>query len=559
MIARSSRREFPFGMMRTSHLSDFARANQSARQGCASASPQNEAPQSARRVRGVPRKCEARLRGHPTRKKWLSNVRARFLAQIPSHSPAEGRAPSTTMEPLLDADDLHDDNDEGLGEDDALVDFDEDDDDPEEEELYVTRPGPPNETWPGARHLCLHNNDVFSHEQLKRWQAMTEEAIINAYNANALVPEELLELWRYLRDAIFEYEYVAESLMPPRKPRGTFVPGLTSIDSAWETMNQDVDAWRNAFIFEVEEVRTIVDVVFAEFPDDIPLGGKLGRISKEEAVLVFLARQRTSTSSWVATHRLFGRSKAKLCRAYRITSSWFVETHKHLVDPANLGRFAHFVPVWRAAMDRKLRSAYNGDLDADLPAAWHDLGGLVDAVRLQICKPKHWAAEEATYNAHGGYACNFIYVSVLAPCGLYVAVCWANGRHHDVWAMGQANLNQHLGNIQLRIYGDNGCPNQAWIRGLPADNELQAQLFTPELRTALASVRTSVENSFHVLRDDSKIVNNRIKNKLFWTNPGVTFLASLLLYNVRACLRGNVISRTFNLPPPSIEEYFAIQ
>lgn len=454
--------------------------------------------------------------------------------------------------------DWDDENEHNFEEDESLIDSDTDTDDSDEEGLFVARPGPPNETWPGARHLCLHNNDIYSYEQHKRWLNMTIQAITGAYAANGFVPEELFELLRHLREAIFEFEYVPASLLPRRKPRGTYVPRMTSIDSAWETMHRDVDAWRNAFVFELEEVRTIVNVVFAGLPPFIVLGGKLGRISKEEAVLVFLARQRVATSSWVATHRLFGRSKAKLCRTYRITSMWLVETHGHLVDPANLGRFAAHVPAWRRAMAEKLRNAYHGDLEADLPPSWRDLAGLVDAVRLKICKPNQWAAEEATYNVHGGYACNFIYVSVLAPCGLYVAVCWANGRHHDAWAMREADLNEHLGNIELRIYGDNGCPNQTWIRGLPADNEIQAQLFSPELRTALASVRTSVENSFHVVRDDSKIVNDRIKNKLFWTNPGVTFLSSLLLYNVRTCLRGNVVSRAFNLPPPSIEDYFAM-
>ena len=70
--------------------------------------------------------------------------------------------------------------------------------------------------------------------------------------------------------------------------------------------------------------------------------------------------------------------------------------------------------------------------------------------------------------------------------------------------------------------------------------------------------RVAVEWSFGQVVEMFRYLTVKRAQLVRLTRPGLMYAVAVLLYNSRVCLRGGGPAATyFNLPPPTIDEYFA--
>ena len=200
------------------------------------------------------------------------------------------------------------------------------------------------------------------------------------------------------------------------------------------------------------------------------------------------------------------------------------------------------------------------DAGAPLDSVW----GFIDCTLRRVCRPIHH--QGIVYSGYKKYHA-LKYQAVVLPNGMFGHVYGPiEGRHNDGWLLRESAI---LDWCREHAYTttDDGHRKPLQVFGDPAYSLSEHILSpfsgggdrTPEEQawnTAMSAVRIEVEHAFGIVMNMWPAVNTWWKQKIFWTQPGTSYLVVILLTNAHNCIHPNQISNSFGLDPPSIDEYF---
>ena len=135
------------------------------------------------------------------------------------------------------------------------------------------------------------------------------------------------------------------------------------------------------------------------------------------------------------------------------------------------------------------------------------------------------------------------------------------GRRNDSFMLADSSLLQqlqqhawfHITNLYVSM-GDLAYPISVYLQSLFSGANLNdAQ---DQYNQAMSSVRVSVEWMFGLVSNYFKFVDFRKVQRIGVSAVEKVYIAWSILQNAHTCLYGNLISETFNLEPPHIQDYF---
>jgi hypothetical protein len=184
--------------------------------------------------------------------------------------------------------------------------------------------------------------------------------------------------------------------------------------------------------------------------------------------------------------------------------------------------------------------------------------GFVDGTLRPVCRPKN--NQRILYNGHKRVH-GIKFQSVVTPNGMIANMCGPyEGRRHDSTMLQESNMLTELRRVAwingepLCLYGDPAYPLNVHLqtpyRGAHLTNHMVMY------NKAMSEVRVSVEWLFGNITNYFKFVDFKKQLKVGLSAVGKFYVVSALLENARTCLYENIVSQFFNLPPPTLQEYF---
>ena len=243
----------------------------------------------------------------------------------------------------------------------------------------------------------------------------------------------------------------------------------------------------------------------------------------------------------------FGRSPSELCLIFNTVLDYIYDRHNHRLGD------------WNQPMlqPQKLQ---------DYAAAVHQRGapltncfGFVDGTLRQVSRPKR--DQRILYNGHKRVH-GIKFQSVVIPNGMIANLSGPyEGRRHDSTILHDSNLLTELRRVAwanngqpLCLYGDPAYPLNVHLqtpyRGAQLTNDMV------RYNKAMSEVRVSVEWMFGNITNFFKFVDFKKQLKVGLSAVGKIYVVSALLENARTCLYENIVSQFFNIPPPTLQEYF---
>ena len=200
------------------------------------------------------------------------------------------------------------------------------------------------------------------------------------------------------------------------------------------------------------------------------------------------------------------------------------------------------------------------DASAPLNTVW----GFINCTLRRVCCPTHY--QGAVYSGYKKYHA-LKYQAVVLPNGMFGHLFGPiEGRHNDGWLLQESGILDWCRKHAYAMTSD-GHQRPLQIFGDPAYGVSEQILSpfsgvggqTPEEQawnTDMSRVQIEVEHTFGVLMNMWPAVSAWWKHKIFWMQPGTLYRVAVLLTNAHNCIHPNQISRSFELDPPSVEEYF---
>ena len=192
-------------------------------------------------------------------------------------------------------------------------------------------------------------------------------------------------------------------------------------------------------------------------------------------------------------------------------------------------------------------------------AALDNCWGFVDGTVQPVCRPG--SNQRILYNGHKRvHAIKFQAVS--APNGLCAHLSGPfEGKKHDSSMLYDSGLlfqlQQHSfsrnGNV-LCVYGDPAYPVRPQLMSPFGNPHLTAD--QKAWNKSMSSVRVSVEWLFGDIKNYFKFLDFKKNLKIQLSAVGKSFVVCTILQNARSCLYGSVTSRSFEIEPPTLIQYF---
>lgn len=366
--------------------------------------------------------------------------------------------------------------------------------------------------------------------------------------------QKMLKEEENLCEEIFKRQYV-ESTIHEHGERRT--PKYTSVDLCFSSLQYNICAFTDLFLFDPEEVKRMAAVLFGD-GESFEVKDR-GRFSFEECMLVVCCRMHLTLGTFQSMAILFDRDPAVLCDVFRTSADSLVHKHEWLIDVNNLNRFASVVPEMKRVMLAKYCDIRN-DPNAQYPPRFRggengdvNLGGVVNGSRFVICTPGLSKSADIQRSYFSAYIKlhNINTLVVVLPNGIRACMTAASGRHSDPYLL-SANLLSTLAAINMPVLGDSIFASTPFLRAM--ERRTNAVLDRP-VSAAISSLRVMVEWSFSRIKTDFPLVTTTRKLKLFVTAPLMLIKLSMLLSNFRCCLRGEQVNTYFDVLPPKFENY----
>ncbi len=244
---------------------------------------------------------------------------------------------------------------------------------------------------------------------------------------------------------------------------------------------------------------------------------------------------------------MFGRNPTEICLIFNTVLNFVYNTHHHRLEsweqpflsPESLAGYADSIHTHGSPLQNCF--------------------GFVDGTVRRIARPNK--NQRTMYNGHKRvHAMKF--QSVVVPNGLIANLSGPfEGKRHDSTMLYQSGLLQSLeqhafhGETPLSLYGDPAYPLGIHLQGPFKDRQL-----TPDMQMfnkAMSAVRVSVEWMFGSISNYFSLIDMKKQQKLNMSAVGKMYIVCALLQNAHTCLYGNIVSSYFELPPPSLEQYFS--
>jgi len=144
----------------------------------------------------------------------------------------------------------------------------------------------------------------------------------------------------------------------------------------------------------------------------------------------------------------------------------------------------------------------------------------------------------------------------------FICALFPEGKKHDAGMLADSGLLQLLQQHALSpngqpmcIYGDPAYPLRVQLQ-----TPFRNMALTPQMQafnTSMSSVRVSVEWLFGDIVNYFKFIDFKKNMKIGLSNVGKIYIVCAILQNALTCMYGNLTSEYFDLPPPSLQDYFA--
>lgn len=192
-------------------------------------------------------------------------------------------------------------------------------------------------------------------------------------------------------------------------------------------------------------------------------------------------------------------------------------------------------------------------------AALENCWGFIDGTVRPVSRPG--INQRILYNGHKKvHAIKF--QSIAAPNGLVANLYGpVEGKRHDSAMLAQSQVLNQMQRLSFNPNGDILC-----IYGDPA-YPLRLQLQCPfrgarltdiekAWNKSMSEVRVSVEWIFGDITNYFKFLDFKKNLKIGLSAVGKMYITCALLHNAHTCLYGSTTSTYFEIPPPSVQEYF---
>ena len=333
----------------------------------------------------------------------------------------------------------------------------------------------------------------------------------------------------------------------PRRPR---IPPLR-----YSFRNSQQDP-RELFRFTANEIKTIARLMNEPYWHHTACRDKFSLI---EGICI-LCRRLCYPARWNDLTSLFGRSAAPLCRIFNYMLDIILRKYRHLLQ-FDVTRFVNKLPEWADAVATTCPNTYT------------TVVLFLDGTHRKTCRPKPSALnlppgitlndiQRAQYDGHH-HKHGFKYHALVSPNGLIVhAYGPVDGRRHDTTILRQSGLadaqfDLSVNGIDYIIYCDSAYAltrNMSKPFYRPAAGTVEARV-----NTTMARARTvASECGYSTITRMWTTTDFPRQQKMFWTRPADMYIVSILLSNIRLCLRRfNQMSEFFNLSDtcPSLENY----
>ena len=335
-------------------------------------------------------------------------------------------------------------------------------------------------------------------------------------------------------------------------------PGRRSQQSGIERAPWTLDdthpaRFQDLFRFEdAGDVRHLMRVM--EFPDtwEVPEG----KFTAEEAMSLFLRR--------MAYPCRFVELQGEMRAQRSALSSLFLAVTEWMYDKWTLPLLNSGMTKWRHRAQM-----YADAIDWRTGVDWGNVIGFVDGTARRITKPS--VEPDEVYDGHHKQHA-LSYLGIIGPDGM---ILWSaepeSGRRNDNFLVNVNNLIRRNGlaydSVMERLhratgklfqyYGDSAFANtrysqSAYARSIATRQELR-------YNKLMNSARVSVEHVFGHVVSKSAWVDYYKNQKLLLQPVGKHYLNAQLLANCCTCLYGNQVSQGFDVRPPTLEEYFAME
>lgn len=281
---------------------------------------------------------------------------------------------------------------------------------------------------------------------------------------------------------------------------------------------------------------------------------KHGHIFAEEALLLVLARLRSTVSTVSSLARLFGRpnTEGRTTDFLNVTARALHRKFNHLVKLQHLHRFAPYADAWEQMVVQKYSDLVGYDVDT-LPLRFSCVNSFADGYRLDVARLI--AGQEAFYS---GFTCghSIVFTAVSEPGGILLGLSAGyEGRHNDFSVAKRSSLASHLQFAGLKCLADKGYKNSVAVASLPRANQ-EHGFFVQEL-TALSAIRTAgIEWPFGMFQQTFPYFTQKGKQKTLQTMPELWLIVGVILSNCIRLQDGCNNNTYFKCEPfISMEEY----
>ena len=242
----------------------------------------------------------------------------------------------------------------------------------------------------------------------------------------------------------------------------------------------------------------------------------------------------------------FGRNPTELCLIYNAVLNFVYDTHHHRLEN------------WEQPfLDAEHLASYANAI-SNCGAPLQNCFGFIDGTVRPIARPNKY--QRVMYNGHKRVHAIKLQ-SVVIPNGLIANLSGPyEGKRHDSTMLYESGLIPNLRQYALHngnpfcLYGDPAYPLGVHLQGPFKERQLTDQMRA--YNKAMSSARVSVEWLFGCISNYFQFVDFKKQQKLNLSSVGKTYVVCALLQNAMTCLYGNIVSRKFELAPPSMEEYF---
>ena len=182
----------------------------------------------------------------------------------------------------------------------------------------------------------------------------------------------------------------------------------------------------------------------------------------------------------------------------------------------------------------------------------------MDGTVRRIARPKY--LQRVLYNGHKRvHAIKF--QNVVIPNGLIANLAGPyEGRRHDCTILQESGLLQNLRRVAhhdgqpLCLYGDPAYPLNVHLQAPSPTRGITHEM--KAYNKAMSAVRVSVEWMFGNITKYFSFIDFKRHMKVNLSAVAKMYLVFALLVNARTCLYGNIVSKTFDLQPPTLDQYF---